>query len=156
MASGSMSTVVTEPCGPTSSRSRSGVTFQLGESITGPELWLATDPDLCWLKATKDAVDRGLVTGTWKMNIVALASGGSLAYRARLRPVDDQGTAYEYGAYGHGPHGAQLIERLVGHIRTWDRDHHAGPRPGPDRPSRRHTGQETFPADTSCASPTPR
>jgi protein-L-isoaspartate(D-aspartate) O-methyltransferase len=106
-----------------------GVTFQRGEPITGPELWLATDPDLCWLKATKDTVDRGLVTGTWKMNITALASGGSLAYRARLRPVDDEGTAYEYGAYGHGPNGAQLAERLVGHIRTWDRDHRAGPDP---------------------------
>jgi protein-L-isoaspartate(D-aspartate) O-methyltransferase len=107
----------------------SGVTFQQGELITGPELWLATDPALCWLKATKDAVDRGLVTGTWKMNIAALASGGSLAYRARLRPVDDEGTAYEYGAYGHGPRAAELAERLAGHIRTWDRDHRAGPGP---------------------------
>jgi protein-L-isoaspartate(D-aspartate) O-methyltransferase len=107
----------------------SGVTFQPGELITGPELWLATDQDLCWLKATKDSVDRGLVAGTWTMNIAALASGGSLAYRAQLRPVDDEGTAYEYGAYGHGPQGAQLAERLAGHIRTWDRDHRAGPGP---------------------------
>lgn len=106
-----------------------GVTFQRGEPITGPELWLAADPELCWLKATKDTVDQGLVNGTWKMNIAALASGGSLAYRARLRPVDDEGTAYEYGAYGHGPHGAELAERLAGHIRTWDRDHRAGPGP---------------------------
>ena len=63
------------------------------------------------------------------MNIAALASGGSLAYRARLRPLDDEGTAFEYGAYGHGPNGAQLAERLAGHIRTWDRDHRAGPDP---------------------------
>ncbi len=106
-----------------------GVIFQLGAPITGPELWLATDPDMCWLKATKDSVDRGLVTGTWTMNIAALASGGSLAYRARLRPLDDEGTAFEYGAYGHGPNGAQLAERLARHIRTWDRDHRAGPGP---------------------------
>lgn len=106
-----------------------GVTFQRGELITGPDLWLVTDPDLCQLKASQDAVDRGLVTCTWKMSTPALASGGSLAYRARLRPVDDDGTAFEVGAYGHGPHGAELAERLAGHIRIWDQEHRH--RPGP-------------------------
>ena len=28
-----------------------------------------------------------------------------------------------------GPHGAQLAERLAGHIRDWDRDHRGGPGP---------------------------
>lgn len=62
------------------------------------------------------------------MNAPALASGGSLAYRAR-RPVDADGTAFEFGACGHGPHGAGLAERLAGHIRTWDQDHRTGPGP---------------------------
>jgi hypothetical protein len=64
------------------------------------DLWLATDRDHCQLKAGQDAVDRGLVDASWKMNTPALASGGSLAYRARMRPVDVEGTAFEFGAYG--------------------------------------------------------
>jgi protein-L-isoaspartate(D-aspartate) O-methyltransferase len=107
----------------------SGVTVPRGELITGPDLWLATDPDHCQLKAGQDAVDRGLVDASWTMNTPALASGGSLAYRARMRPADVEGTAFEFGAYGHGPRGAELAERLAGHIRTWDRDHRHGPGP---------------------------
>lgn len=107
----------------------SGVTVPGGELITGPDLWLATDPDLCQLKPSQEAADRGMVDATWTMNTPALASGGSLAYRARLRPVDDEGTAFEFGAYGHGPRGAELAERLAGHFRTWDRDHRDGPGP---------------------------
>jgi protein-L-isoaspartate(D-aspartate) O-methyltransferase len=63
------------------------------------------------------------------MGTPALASGGSLAYRAQMRPVDDDRTVFEFGAYGHGPRGAELAERLAGHIRTWDRDHRTGPGP---------------------------
>jgi len=107
----------------------SGVTLPRNELITSPDLWLATDPDLCQLRAGQEAVDRGVVAATWTMNTPALASGGSLAYRARLRPADDEGTAFEFGAYGHGPRGAELAERLAGHIRTWDRDHRHGPGP---------------------------
>jgi protein-L-isoaspartate(D-aspartate) O-methyltransferase len=106
-----------------------GVTVQRDEPITGPDLWLVTDPDLCWLKASQDAVDRGLVAASWKTSTPALASGGSLAYRARMRPVDDDRTAFEFGAYGHGPRGAELAERLADQIRVWDRDHRHGPGP---------------------------
>jgi protein-L-isoaspartate(D-aspartate) O-methyltransferase len=106
-----------------------GATCQRGELITGPDLWLVTDPDLCWLKASRDAVDRGLVAASWRMTTPALASGGSLAYRAPTRPVDDDRTVFEFGAYGHGPRGAELAERLADQIRTWDRDHRT--RPGP-------------------------
>jgi protein-L-isoaspartate(D-aspartate) O-methyltransferase len=109
----------------------SGVTLPPNTLITGPYLWLACDPELCWLKASKDAVDRGLVAGGggWILNIPALADGGSLAYSASLRPVDDEGTAFEFGAYGHGPRGAELAERLAGQIRVWDRDYRHGPGP---------------------------
>jgi protein-L-isoaspartate(D-aspartate) O-methyltransferase len=108
---------------------RSRITVPRGQLITGPDLWLATDADHCQLKAGQDAVDRGLVDASWKMNTPALASGGSLAYRAPMRPTDVEGTAFEFGAYGHGPRGAELAERLAGHIRTWDRDHRHGPGP---------------------------
>jgi protein-L-isoaspartate(D-aspartate) O-methyltransferase len=107
----------------------SGVTLPRNELITGPDLWLATDPDHCQLRASQDAVDRGVVVVPAKINTPALASGGSLAYRALLRPVDHEGTAFEFGAYGHGPRGAELAQRLAGHIRTWDRDHRHGPDP---------------------------
>jgi len=106
-----------------------GVTIQQGELTTDPYLWLSTTPGLCWLKASKEAVDRGLVAGGWILSIPALASGASLAYRAGMRPVDAEGTALEFGAYGHGPRGAELAERLAEQIRVWDRDHRHGPDP---------------------------
>jgi len=112
-----------------------GVTLPRGKPTTGPDLWLVTHPDLCWLKASEDALDRGLVAPFGliapfgKTNTPALASSGSLAYLAGMRPVDEDRTAFEFGAYGHGPHGAELAERLADHIRTWDRDHRAGPEP---------------------------
>lgn len=112
-----------------------GVTAQNGKPTTGPDLWLVTQPDLCWLKASADALDRGLVAPFGliapfgKTNTPALASGGSLAYCAGLRPVDEDRTAFEFGAYGHGRHGAELAERLADHIRAWDRDHRTGPAP---------------------------
>jgi protein-L-isoaspartate(D-aspartate) O-methyltransferase len=107
----------------------SGVTLPRNRLINGPDLWLVTDPDLCQLKASREAVEAGVVDAIPELNTPALVSGGSLAYRARLRPVDDEGTAFEFGAYGHGPRGAELAERLAGHIRTWDRDHRHGPGP---------------------------
>ena len=63
------------------------------------------------------------------MRVPALADGGSLAYRAGMRPVDAEGTAFEFGAYGHGPRGAELAERLAEQIHVWDRDHRHGPDP---------------------------
>ncbi len=69
----------------------SGVTVPRGELITlGPDLWLATDPDLCQLKGQPGKPSTGArVAASWekKMNTPALVSGDSLAYRARLRPV---------------------------------------------------------------------
>lgn len=112
-----------------------GVTVQKGKATTGPDLWLVTDPDLCWLNTSEDALARGLVAPFGfiapfgKTDTPALAKGGSLAYYAGWRPVDEDRTAFEFGAYGHGPHGAELAEQLAGHIRAWDRDHRTGPGP---------------------------
>jgi len=107
----------------------SGVTAVKGEPFDDQDLWLLTLPDFCQLTASQDAIDHGLVNLSWRFGTPAVAGGGSLAYRARLRPVDDERTVFEFGACGHGPHGAELAERLAGQIRTWDRDHRAGPGP---------------------------
>jgi hypothetical protein len=40
----------------------------------------------------QDAAERSLVAAGWKMSVPALAGGGSHAYRARMRPVDDAET----------------------------------------------------------------
>jgi len=123
------------------SEARTGVTLPMDELpmdklATRPDLWLVTGPDRCWLYAGMDAVERGLVTPMGLMtrsgrttNTPALASGGSLAYYGGMRPVDEECTAVEFRAYGHGPHGAELAERLAGHIQAWERDHRTGPGP---------------------------
>jgi protein-L-isoaspartate(D-aspartate) O-methyltransferase len=119
---------------------RTGVTLLMDELpmdklATRPDLWLVTCPDLCWLYAGMDAVERGLVTPmgligrSGRTDTPALASGGSLAYYGWMRPVDEDCTAVEFRAYGHGPHGAELAERLAGHIQAWDRNHRTGPGP---------------------------
>ena len=93
---------------------RTGVTL-MGKPTTGPDLWLVTDPDLCWLNVSKDALDRGLVTPmgliarSGRTDTPALANGGSLAYYGWMHPVDE--------------------DRTAGHIRAWDRDYRTGPGP---------------------------
>ena len=107
----------------------SGVTGRTGEHLAGVDLWLLTVPGQCMLTASQDAVDRGLAPPTGEAGTFALVDGGSLAYLGGPRPVDDERTVYELGACGHGPRGAELAERLAGHIRRWDREHRHGPDP---------------------------
>ena len=81
------------------------------------------------------------------MNTPALASGGSLAYRARVRPVDVEGTAFEFGAYGtahaaRNPPDGGLPHPDLGPL-TPPRT-----RPSPDRPPPAHW-TATFPTGTS-------
>jgi protein-L-isoaspartate(D-aspartate) O-methyltransferase len=104
----------------------SGVTMAIGESSADQDLWLAALPDFCLLTASQDALDQGVVALSWRYGTPALTDGDSIAYRARPRPLDDQRTVFEAGAYGHGPHGAALAERLAGQIRAWDRQRRTG------------------------------
>ena len=97
--------------------------------ITDLDLWLVTVPGQCLLTVSQDAVDRGLADPPVKEGTPALAAGGSVAYLARPRPADDERTVFELGACGHGPRGADLAERLAGHLRVWDREHRHGPGP---------------------------
>ncbi|MGH3897432.1 MAG: methyltransferase, FxLD system [Pseudonocardiaceae bacterium] len=107
----------------------SGVTIRRRESFSDLDLWVARLPGFCLLSATQDAVDRGLMSPTWPMAIPTLVEGRSLAYRAKLRPVDAEATRRELGAYAHGPNAAEAADRFADQIRIWDRDHRHGPGP---------------------------
>ncbi|MGH3871110.1 MAG: methyltransferase, FxLD system [Pseudonocardiaceae bacterium] len=108
----------------------SGVTVRKRENFNDLNLWLAKLPGFSLLSVTQDAVDRGLVSPTSPMATPALVDQGSrLAYRAKLRPVNTDGTVRELGAYAHGPNAAEAAKRFVEQIRIWDRDHRHGPGP---------------------------
>ena len=107
----------------------SGVTVRKRETFGNLDLWLAMLPEFCLLSANQDAVDRGLVSPTWYMATPALVEERSLAYRAKLRPVEADETMRELGAYAHGPDAVEAADRFVDQIRIWDRDHRHGPGP---------------------------
>ncbi|MFI1583001.1 methyltransferase, FxLD system [Embleya sp. NPDC020630] len=105
-----------------------GVTVGAMEPFDQLDLWLASVASgFCLLTADREAVDRGLVTPSWRLGTPALVDGDSFAYRARARPVDPEETVYEFGVYGHGPAADTVAETLAEHIRTWDREHRSGP-----------------------------
>jgi protein-L-isoaspartate(D-aspartate) O-methyltransferase len=106
-----------------------GVTATMGELISDQLLSLVTVPHVCRLSASREAVDRGLVAPYGTSGSLALASGGSLAYRTKMRPAGSDRTVWEFGVYGHGPQGPELAGRLADQIRTWDREHRGGPGP---------------------------
>ncbi|MEU9776603.1 methyltransferase, FxLD system [Streptomyces sp. NPDC047968] len=51
---------------------------------------------------------------------MAALDGGSLAYLTIREGEDDKGRYWEVGVIGHGEAGADLAERVVGEIRSWD------------------------------------
>jgi protein-L-isoaspartate(D-aspartate) O-methyltransferase len=106
-----------------------GVTATMGELISDQLLSLVTVPDVCRLSASREAVDRGLVAPYGTSGSLALASGGSLAYRTKMRPAGSDRTVWEFGVYGHGPQGPELAGRLADQIRTWDRERRGGSGP---------------------------
>ncbi|WP_256804917.1 methyltransferase, FxLD system [Frankia sp. ACN10a] len=106
-----------------------GVTISPGESWADQDLSLLTLPGFCQLAADQKVVDQGVVAPSWRMGTPTLVDGDSFAYRARVRPVDETRTVHEFGAYGHGPRGGELAERLAEQIRVWDREQRHGPRP---------------------------
>ncbi|MGQ0778099.1 MAG: methyltransferase, FxLD system [Pseudonocardiales bacterium] len=107
----------------------SDVTACKGEPFSDLDLWLAMRPNFCLLSAKRDAVDRGLVSPGWQLGTPALVDQGSLAYRAKLRPVNADATVFEFGVYAHGPDATKAADQLTEQIRSWDRDHRHGPGP---------------------------
>ncbi|OHV63668.1 methyltransferase, FxLD system [Pseudofrankia sp. BMG5.36] len=106
-----------------------GVTLRRGELWADQDLWLLATPQACQMTSSEDAVERGVVAPSWRILTPALADGDSLAYRARLRPLDDPATVFEIGAFGHGPRGADLAEQLAEEIRGWERARREGAEP---------------------------
>ena len=98
----------------------SGVTVPAGRLSSDLDMWLATHlPGFALMVARQEAIDSGLVTPSWRFGTPALVDGPTLAYRSRLRADEDR-TAFEYGAYAHGPAAGALAERLTEQIRAWD------------------------------------
>lgn len=105
----------------------SGVTIGPADPFDG--IWLratATDPTVCRIDATTEAVSDGICTPVIPNLSPALIADTSLAYLAH-RKLDTPESRYELGATGHGARGTELAERLCEHIRTWDRDRTAQP-----------------------------
>lgn len=99
----------------------SGVTRKRGEPFGDLDLWLATTLEgACVLTATQDAVNQDLIAPSWRLGTPALVEGASLAYRAKQRPVGDDGDTFEFGAFAHGPDAQRLADRLTERFRVWD------------------------------------
>jgi protein-L-isoaspartate(D-aspartate) O-methyltransferase len=102
------------------------VAFGAAESFEWLDLWLACtmDSGLSRMPVQRSAVDNGLVRPQFGWGAMAVVDKGDLAYLT-LRPAEHDGAhepLYEVGVIGHGTGGAALADRVVGEIRTWDRN----------------------------------
>ncbi|WP_238428032.1 methyltransferase, FxLD system [Frankia nepalensis] len=101
---------------------RSGVTVPSGRLSADLDLWLATHlPNFGLMITELAAIDNGLVVPSWRFGTPAFVDGATLAYRGKLRQVDDTTTEFEYVVYAHGPDAARLAEQMADQIRAWDR-----------------------------------
>lgn len=107
----------------------SGVMVGNREPFDDQDLWLATaQSGFCLLTAQQEAVERGLVSPSWRLGTPAVVDAASFAYRT-LRPVNPEKTRYEFGVYAHGPDAEKLANQFADQMRIWDRDHRGGPGP---------------------------
>lgn len=110
----------------------SGVTVGRWEPFHHQDLWLATGlPGFGILTATEPAVTDGLVTPSWRLGTPGSVNIGTLAYRAKLRPLqpeDPDGSRYEFGVYAHGPNATEAADLFVKQIRRWDQMQRLTPR----------------------------
>lgn len=105
----------------------SGVTVAAGQPYDDQDLWLAAHlPGLVLLTARPEAVESGIVDPSFRMGTPASVTGGTLAYRPRLRDTDDG--RREFGAYAHGPDAAAAAAEYVETIQAWDRAGRPAPR----------------------------
>jgi protein-L-isoaspartate(D-aspartate) O-methyltransferase len=107
----------------------SRVTVRSDEPFDG--VWLrmtATEPGVCRIAAGPAATAAGRCRPAIPSRSPALTEDGSLAYFTyrRLDPGRPGGRS-ELGAYGHGPAGQRLAERICENIRAWDGDRAAHP-----------------------------
>lgn len=96
-------------------------------------LWLATVDDtfgVIWRDPDRAS---DLVRPAVRWFCPALIMSDSFAYltiRDGPRGQESEKPRHEFGVYGHGRSGAELAQRLLTHVRTWDRDRRKGPGPG--------------------------
>jgi protein-L-isoaspartate(D-aspartate) O-methyltransferase len=107
----------------------SQVTVRSDEPFDG--VWLrmtAAEPGVCRIAAGPAATAAGRCLPAIPSLSPALTEDGSLAYFT-YRRLDPGGTGgrSELGAYGHGPAGQRLAERICENIRAWDGDRAAHP-----------------------------
>lgn len=106
----------------------SGVEVGGYESFNDLDLWLATVvSDFGLLAGSKKAIDAGVVAKSAALGAKTIIEGTTFAYRAPSRPRDDDRTLFEFGVYAHGPNAADLADRYVDLIRTWNDQHRDGP-----------------------------
>ncbi|MEU3051114.1 methyltransferase, FxLD system [Streptomyces sp. NPDC006984] len=101
-----------------------GVNFRGPESAEWMELWLtcAMPNGLSRMPATREAIDRGVVTAPYASS-TATFEGGTLTYLTRRTATEkapDGATLYEFGVIGHGPDAVSLADRVAEQIRVWD------------------------------------
>lgn len=122
----------------------SGVTIGGRQPFHHQDLWLATHlAGFALLTAEQDAVDTGVVAPSWRLGTPATVDGPTLAYRAKLRPLDVERTRFEFGVYAHGPAAAKAADQMAEQIRRWDQHGRPAPRmtvcpadtPSPDLPA---------------------
>ncbi|MCH7229971.1 methyltransferase, FxLD system [Glycomyces sp. L485] len=107
----------------------SGVTVGGMEPWDDLDMWLATVAgSYGYLTATDRGLDSGLVELSLRWGMSAIWDSDSLAYLT-LRPVGDDRTDFEFGAFAHGPHASDLADQLVVHIRSWNRNQRRGDGP---------------------------
>jgi len=100
-----------------------GVRFGGSEPFDGLFLWLATClPGFALLTRQRSDSARELANPSSPAGTPALIEGGSFAYHT-FRQVDAAASAYEFGAYAHGPDAARLATQMAGQIQVWDREH---------------------------------
>ncbi|MDQ0810199.1 protein-L-isoaspartate(D-aspartate) O-methyltransferase [Streptomyces sp. B3I7] len=134
--------------GQTRAEAWTGVNFRGPESAEWLELWLTcTMPNgLSRMPATREAIDRGVVTAPYASS-TAVFEGGTLTYltrRTAAEKVPDGATLYEFGVIGHGPEAQTLATKVAEQIRDWDRDY------------RSHEVRfEIHPVDTTALTPKP-
>ncbi len=105
----------------------SGVLFGRMEPFDGLFLWLATSlSDFCLLSRARSELARTLADPASPIGTPTLLGGRGFAYLT-FREVDRSTTAYEFGAYAHGPGAERLAEVIVEQVRVWDRHHRGGP-----------------------------
>ncbi|MER5821451.1 methyltransferase, FxLD system [Streptomyces mirabilis] len=113
--------------GQTRTEAWTGVNFRGPESAEWLELWLTcTMPNgLSRMPATREAIDRGVVTAPYASS-TAVFEGGTLTYLTRRTAAEkapDGATLYEFGVIGHGPEAQTLASQVAEQIRAWDRDY---------------------------------